>query len=329
MYKFKSLIERTLKLTSLSNSSIKSLLDDRKFIFNQKHLSALELYENYVFTAPCYDAAINYEFLEILGDSTINKAIVTHFTRRFPKLQCPQGVRTIARLKIKYVSKDTFYKFAEKLGFWDFIKASPDTRERRKKPTLEDVFEAFCGATEWIINKKIGSDIGYHIIQKLIDCLFNDIEISLEHNELYDAITRLKETQDYHLSKEGRAHWNKKNGQEFGRIKYESKRIIDEQTCYSRQYVTIKRVLVKNDLYEQINNILPLQFRSKFWRSLKAEHIIAIQNAKVQYQLGRILAQASAPLLPDAKQNAAEIALNIMKKMNLTHYPTHKKNNNK
>ena len=161
-----------------------------------------------------------------------------------------------------------------------------------KKPTLEDVFEAFCGATEWIINEKIGNHIGYHIIQKLIDHLFNKIQISLDHDELYDAITRLKETQDYHLSKEGREKWDKKNGQEFGRIKYESKRIINEQTGYSRQYVTIKRVLIKTDLYEKINMALPLQFRSKFWRSLKAEQIIAIQNAKVQYQLGGILAQA-------------------------------------
>lgn len=322
MSKFKSLIESTLKLTGLSDSSIKVLLDETKFIFNQREISALELYENYVFTAPCYNEKINYEFLEILGDSTINKAIVTHFTNRFPELQCPQGVRTIARLKIKYVSKDTFYKFADQLGFWNFIKASVDTRERRKKPTLEDVFEAFCGATEWIINQKIGNHIGYHIIQKLIDHLFNKISISLDHNELYDAITRLKETQDYHLSREGKEKWNRKNGPEFGRIKYESQRTVDETTGYSRQYVTIKRLLVKQDLYEKINMALPSKFRSQFWRTLSQEQVIAIQNAKVQYQLGGILAHSSAPLLPDAKQNAAKMALKTLEMMKLSHQPS-------
>ena len=322
MSKFKSLITRTLKLTNLSDSAIQSLLDDTKIIFHNREFTALELYEKFVFVAPCHDETDNYEFLEILGDSVINKAIVCHFTDRFPELQCPTGVRTIARLKIKYVSKDTFYKFAEKLGFWKFIKASTETRERRKKPTLEDVFEAFCGATEWIINQKIGNHIGYHIIQKLIDYLFNQIEISLEHDDLYDAITRLKETQDYHLSKEGRENWNRRNGVEFGRIKYDSKRVVDEKTGYSRQYVTIRRICVKNDLSEKINSILPSQFRSKFWKQLSAEHIIAIKNTKVQYQLGVILAQASAPLLPDAKQNAAKMALQTLKRMKLSHNPS-------
>ena len=322
MSEFKSLITRTLKLTNLSDCTIQLLLDETKIIFHKREFTALELYKNFVFTAPCFNETDNYEFLEILGDAVINKAIVTHFTNRFPELQCPTGVRTIARLKIKYVSKDTFYKFAEKLGFWKFIKASSETRERRKKPTLEDVFEAFCGATEWIINQKIGNHIGYHIVQKFIDHLFKQIEISLAHDDLYDAITRLKETQDYHLSKEGRENWNKKNGVEFGRIKYESKRVVDEKTGYSRQYVTIRRICVKNDLCEKINDILPSQFRSKFWKLLSAEHIIAIQNSKVQYQLGSILAQASAPLLPDAKQNAAKIALKTLKMMKLSHNPS-------
>ena len=89
------------------------------------------------------------------------------------------------------------------------------------------------------------------------------------------------------------------------RIKYESNRVVDEKTGYSRQYVIIRRICIKNDLCEKINDILPSQFRSKFWKLLSPEHIIAIQNTKVQYQVGSILAQASAPLLPDAKQNAA------------------------
>ena len=50
------------------------------------------------------------------------------------------------------------------------------------------------------------------------------------------------------MSKEGREHWNKKNGIDFGRIKYASKRVVDEMTGFSRQYVTIRRVLVKKEL---------------------------------------------------------------------------------
>jgi dsRNA-specific ribonuclease len=321
MTKFKILIEKTLKLTGISSNSIKRILNDDKIIFNSQEITALELY-TLAFTAPCHDEINNYEFLELLGDSVINTSIVKHFTNRFPELQCPTGVRTIARLKIKYVSKDTFYKFAEQLGFWPFINASAETRERRKKPTLEDVFEAFCGATEWLINQKIGNHVGYHVVQKFIDHLFDQLDISLEHTSLYDAITRLKETQDYHLSKQGRGQWNLKHGSEFGRIKYESKRVMNETTGYSRQHVTIRRVVVQNDLYNEINNKLPSQFRSRFWHSLKSEQILAIKNCKMQYQIGGVLAQASAPLLPDAKQNAAEIALKTLHSMGLTHKPT-------
>jgi len=279
----------------------------------------LDLYTKYVFTAPCINETENYEFLELLGDSVINKAIVCHFTQRFPELQCPEGVKTVARLKIKYVSKDTLWKFADSLGFWDFVKASGETRERKKKPTLEDVFEAFCGGTEWIINETFGNHTGYHIIQRFIDKLFQDLPISLDHDDLYDSITRLKELRDYYVSATGKESWHKRHGPEFGRLKYMNNRIVDEHTGYSMQYVTITRQYSKNknDLYETINNALPPHLRQKFWHALKPEHITAIQSVKVSYQIGGPLAQASAPLLPDAKQKAATIALKNLRHVGL------------
>ena len=311
---FKNFVIETLKLTGLKVSKINTLLSST-FTFNNKQLTGLDLYYYYVFTAPCFNEQDNYEFLEILGDSAINKAIVCHFTKRFPELQCPEGVKTIARLKIRYVSKDTFANLAKKLGFWHFIRASSETRERKMKPTLEDVFEAFCGATEWIINEYTGKFAGYHAIQLFINYLFNDIQISLAHEDLYDAITRLKETQDYHLSKQGKEDWNKKNGPEFGRIKYETQKIVDEATGYSRQYVTIFRVRYSNDLIEIMNNALS---RDKhFWRNIPPAYVKALQHVRVEKRIGGPLARANAPLLPDAKQKAALIALKNLKQLGM------------
>jgi dsRNA-specific ribonuclease len=309
---FKTFIIETLKITGLKVSKIKKLLS-AIITFNGRQVTGLDLYRNYVFTAPCYNEQINYEFFEILGDSAINKAIVYHFTKRFPELQCPEGVKTIARLKIRYVSKDTFANLAKKLGFWNFIRASAETRERKMKPTLEDIFEAFCGATEWILNEMTGKYIGYHAIQNFINKLFTPIPISLAHEDLYDAITRLKETQDYHSSKQGREAWNKKNGPEFGRIKYETQKIVDEATGYSRQYVTIIRVTYSNDLIDTMNNALCNN--KQFWRKISPEYVKALQNIRVEKRIGGPLAQANAPLLPDAKQKAALIALKNLEKL--------------
>ena len=42
----------------------------------------------------------NYEPIEILGDSIVNCCIVWYLSRRFPQLNCQDGVKIIARLKI-------------------------------------------------------------------------------------------------------------------------------------------------------------------------------------------------------------------------------------
>jgi dsRNA-specific ribonuclease len=313
---FKTFIIETLKITGLKVSKIKKLLSV-SITFNGRKVPGLDLYRNYVFTAPCYNEQINYEFFEILGDSAINKAIVYHFTKRFQELQCPEGVKTIARLKIRYVSKDTFANLAKKLGFWKFIRASAETRERKMKPTLEDVFEAFYGATEWILNEMTGKYIGGNFTQKFINALFNPIPISLAHEDLYDAITRLKETQDYHSSKQGREAWNGKNGTEFGRIKYVTQKIVDEATGYSRQYVTIVRVTYSNDLIDMMNTAL-YNNKKQFWRTIPPEYAKALQKIRVEKRIGGPLARAEAPLLPDAKQKAALIALKNLEKLGLS-----------
>jgi len=66
------------------------------------------------------------------------------------------------------------------------------------KKTLEDVFEAFFGATEFILDSQIRNGVGYAICYNIIENLFNEIKISLKYEDLYDAKTRLKENFDYH-----------------------------------------------------------------------------------------------------------------------------------
>ncbi len=106
--------------------------------------------------------------------------------------------------------------FVKKLKMWEFVTADEDVKTTKMKKTLEDVFEAFFGATSIIVNSKIKSNSGYNICYNIIKSLFNETEISLKYEDLYDAKTRLKETMDLHKDR--------------GVLKYESERI--ENICY-------------------------------------------------------------------------------------------------
>jgi len=156
---------------------------------------ALEVY-NQVFTSKNVDENNNYEMWEQLGDLSINKFIVWYFYERFPQLACANGTKVIARLKINYMSKDAFSNLARKLNFWDFITELDEYRTTQEKSLLEDVFEAFIGATECFIDKKVMSGCGYVFVYRILKSLFDDLEISLEYNSLFDAKTRLKEIFD-------------------------------------------------------------------------------------------------------------------------------------
>ena len=157
------------------------------------------------FTAVTADPVNNYERFEQIGDVSANKFIVWYAYRRFPQLDCTEGVPVVARLRINYGAKHTFAPLAEKLGFWDFISAKEDGedrgthvyyRSRHKKDLLEDTFEAFVGCTEYLLDKAYRPGVGYGIVYDILSDIFDEIPISLKWEELFDARTRLKETFD-------------------------------------------------------------------------------------------------------------------------------------
>lgn len=188
---FKNMIINILKTRSkLKDKYIEKITDDE----------GMKLYEC-AFTHPSIDEKNNYEFYELLGDSTVNKSIVWYLMRRFPHLHNPQGVCIVARLKICLVSKKTLSSLCEQLHVWDFISCDAETRNTKMKKTLEDVFESFMGVTEYLIDYKILQGTGYSFCYNMISSLFNEIVISLKYEDLYDAKTRLKELMDFYKNK--------------------------------------------------------------------------------------------------------------------------------
>lgn len=140
----------------------------------------------------------NYEWLEILGDATLNKCVVWYINNRFPQLHNAEGVKVIARLKIKLVSKNNFSEIAEQFGFLPFIQINEENMKQKLnlRSVLEDVLEAFFGATEMLIDRHFGPGSGYGICYELLRHIMDRHPISLQYEDLYDPITRLKETFD-------------------------------------------------------------------------------------------------------------------------------------
>lgn len=189
---FKHMITKLLQRGKLKPKYIEKLTD-------QKGMKEYGL----AFTARTADAINNYERFEQIGDVTVNKFIVWYAYRRFPQLDCTDGVKVVARLRINYGAKEFFGSLGEDLGFWPFISAAEDGvernqyfRNRNKKDLLEDCVESFIGCTEYLLDKAFRPGVGYGIVYDILSNIFDDISMSLMYEDLYDAKTRLKETFD-------------------------------------------------------------------------------------------------------------------------------------
>jgi dsRNA-specific ribonuclease len=189
---FKNIIVHLLERGKLKPQYINQLTNSK----------SMKLY-GHAFTGSTADPENNYERFEQLGDVTANKFIIWYAYRRFPQLDCTDGVKVVARLRINYGAKQFFAPLGEKLGFWPFISAAEEGternkyyRRRNKKDLLEDTFEAFVGCTEYLLDKAFRPGVGYAVVYDILENIFDEIDMSIKYEDLYDAKTRLKETFD-------------------------------------------------------------------------------------------------------------------------------------
>ncbi len=153
------------------------------------------------FTSRTVDPENNYELYEFIGDLEVNNAIVWYFYEAFPQLRCTKSVNILNRLKIVHVSRESFSGISENLGFLPYIKYDKNNENEYTKKTteglLEDVFEAFIGATKIILTdafEMVG--VASQIVFNFISPIFDAKNISFAPEDLYDAKTRLKELFD-------------------------------------------------------------------------------------------------------------------------------------
>ena len=182
---FKGMVKNVLTRSKLIDKYVDLLISE----------DSLQVYSK-AFTHFTADIENNYEILEHLGDAEAHQIIPWYFVRRFPRLDCYGGLKILARLKIKYGSKNSFYPFGEKLNFWPFITAAQEIRDHERKSLLEDTLESFLGATGWILDCKLVRGTGPAISYNILASLFDDMDISLKYEDLFDPITLTKERFD-------------------------------------------------------------------------------------------------------------------------------------
>lgn len=186
----------------IRNLLIRGKLKD-KYIKILTSPESIKLYGNAFTAASDAHPEDNYERFEQIGDVAASHFIVNYVYRRFKQLDCTDGVKVVARLRINYGAKKSFSKIAEDLGFWDFITGpingvihNRKYRSRHRKDLLEDVFEAFLGCTEYLLDNEFRYGVGYAIVYDILTSIFNEKHMSLEYEDLVDNKTQLKETFD-------------------------------------------------------------------------------------------------------------------------------------
>ena len=157
----------------------------------------MKVYEA-VFTHPsaCPDDINNYEFWEFLGDSVVNKCVMHYLCHKYSHMRSKKSVKILARVKVNYISKRWLAWFGDHFSFWKFIKADVKVLCSQKTKLLEDVFEAFFGATEMLLDKRFCVGVGYYVCQNIMNNILVHNDMDLEYNNLFDAKTRLKELFD-------------------------------------------------------------------------------------------------------------------------------------
>lgn len=192
---FRQFIQSFFKRIGLKEKHINLFTDDESMIL---FLIA--------FTHKSYDEDDNYEFIELIGDTTINKAVIKYITEWDTKIV---SVKYLTRLKHNIISKKQLGLMADSEDFYKYVRISEEYKNKFKDYSkdfllknkdylslLEDCLEAFIGTVELVVDNKqprMGYQIAYEILKTIF---FEKLEISLEYYDIFDAKTIFKELCD-------------------------------------------------------------------------------------------------------------------------------------
>lgn len=275
---FTEFIRSLLKRSNLNERNIATLTSD---VYMDKFRTA------FTHKSISIKADVNYELLEIVGDGIINMLVVRYIRSRFPKVV---NVMWITKLKHFLISKSWLSKMAEKYGFYQYLWISDKLSERFQTlsaeeklfdlekdgymSVLEDTMEAFIGAlVENIDDMKGLPGPGYTIATSLLFSFFDESNISLDYDLLFDPKTRIKEI------------FERKGG--FGPLekKWNFKDNLSVKRDAEGNYVVELHGYPKGDKQPLLTNRLLLA-KATHAVQLKAEFIVAAEAIKKLKEYG-------------------------------------------
>lgn len=172
------------------------------------------------FTHASFDPVNNGERYEYFGDPVVNEFVPWYIHGRFPKIQ---SIKWLTRIKHNLISKKSLAQIARAQGLEKFVRFAPelttkkgkqfllaDVVEDLKKMTisqisghqaaftylsmLEDSVEAFFGwLVETVLKSGKSHGVAIQICHNILRSFFDNEEISIKYDEVFDAVSRLKE----------------------------------------------------------------------------------------------------------------------------------------
>lgn len=203
---FKELVKRLLKRAKLTDDIINNILNDVKYMNMFKQSFVHKTYDR--------NAKENYEKVETIGDLVLNMAIVNYIINKYPHIQ---SAHWLSNMKHRLISGKSFSSLAETEGFYPHIKMGREERRileekikdherlnrdvkdiKEYRSLLEDVFEAFSGTLQLVINdmSNMVAGPGYAVCYEFISSFLDQIEIPTTVEEVFDPISRVKEVYD-------------------------------------------------------------------------------------------------------------------------------------
>lgn len=199
---FKEFIQTFLIERGNMKSNIVSIL------LNDK--STLDIIKQ-AFTSPSVSYTTNYEVWEKLGDGVLKGLLSYYFTRRFPEIltdiRAPEILTDIGKT---YENKTFFSILFDKLKLYnigsykeELVHIHPRKSIDRvhgdyiltylDKSTKEDMFEAFFGVIQYIIDSKIQIGLGNAICYNIYASIMDEEELFIDTDTLKEPISKLKE----------------------------------------------------------------------------------------------------------------------------------------
>jgi dsRNA-specific ribonuclease len=207
MKDFDNLLRELLVRAKIRDETIDKILDNPKY---KSQFESAFIHKSYN-----DDAKRNYEKFEQLGDLVLNMAIVNYVVRKFPVIQ---SAHWLSNIKHRLISGKSFAALADKVGFYPHIKISDELKDEMDKINqrikvksgtsvvenkiyrgiLEDVFEAFTGTLQWVVNdySSLEAGPGYAVSYEFMKSFLDQIEIPTDVEKVFDTISLVKEIYD-------------------------------------------------------------------------------------------------------------------------------------